>query len=349
MSLAAQARSASPRLDAGDPIRAIATAAVVMQHVAHPAFHHPARASEFEWMFATVVVGLTKWAVPLFVMLSGALLLEPRPDQSMRAFYRRRLTRIGIPLLFWSAFYLLLKAAAFRFDSRIETLPELALRGRPFYHMFFLFVIMGLYVFTPMLRRFAENSTHKEYWLAIWLALGVAATAWILGEGPDTGVTLFLPYLGYFLAGWWIRRGHVGPNEKRWSWALFLGATAFLIGASIWLDDPRGPATRYLHGYQSVPLILMSLPLFVIMMEPGRFGSANGVFARACAWLGPLTLGIYLIHPAVLKALAVAGFQSAFDRTEVAVPTTFAVAFVVSTAATAAMRRVRVLAPLVGG
>jgi len=350
--LADRAPGPSRRLDAGDPIRVLATVAVVVQHVGHASFHHPARVGELEWGIATLVVGLTKWAVPVFVMLSGALLLEPRPAEPLAGFYRRRLSRVGVPLLFWSAFYLCLKGVGYLDEpERLRALPELLLQGRPFYHMFFLYVIVGLYLFTPMLRRFTANAGPGELGLAAALALGLAAGARLLGEAPGTALTLFVPYVGYYLAGRWLReRADAGAAADARAGSVFLLASAAIVVPSLLLYAPKGTATLYLHDYQSLPLMAASLAIFALLLVPGRFGPLAGRFQRACGRLAPLTLGIYLIHPAVLRVLwELAGVNGATGRVELAIPLVSAFAFAVSAAATAALRRVRPLAILVGG
>lgn len=339
------------RLRAGDAIRVIATFAVVLQHVGHVSFHNPDRVSPFDWGLATVVVALTKWAVPVFVMLSGALLLEPRPSETLSAFYRKRFVRLGIPLLFFSAVYLAVKAAMFWDEpDRLATLPALLLQGRPFYHMFFLFVIVGLYAFTPMLRRFVEHSGPVELPLAIGLSLGIAAIGTGLGHDPNSAFTLFLPYIGYFLAGWWIRQHATGEAHRRLAWIGWIGASALLIGGSLWLGDPKGSTTKYLHHYQSLLLLAMSLGAFVLMLTPNRFGAPDGKFARLATRWSPLTLGVYLIHPLVLKILAVTtGITGASGPVALALPFVSVVAFAASFGITAILRRSRIGAALVGG
>ena len=55
------------------------------------------------WWGANLLNSACLWCVPVFVMVSGALLLDPARRVSSGAFLKRRAVRIGLPLAFWIA------------------------------------------------------------------------------------------------------------------------------------------------------------------------------------------------------------------------------------------------------
>ena len=58
------------------------------------------------WWASNVYDSISRTAVPLFVMLTGALLLQPnKADEPLRVFFKKRWNRIGIPVLFWGAVF----------------------------------------------------------------------------------------------------------------------------------------------------------------------------------------------------------------------------------------------------
>src|SRR5689334_4222130 len=146
--------SSANRFAWGDYVRVFGTFAVIAQHAAHRTtlFGVPNIHSATWWSILSIEAAC-RWAVPLFVMLSGALLLDPQRRETPIEFYRKRFWRIGIPLVFWSLFYLLPGIAVDGFSSSAlaEGGTKLA-HGRPAYHMYFLFIIAGLYLLTPYLR-----------------------------------------------------------------------------------------------------------------------------------------------------------------------------------------------------
>src|SRR5437868_4695382 len=114
------AARAVSRLAWGDYARVIGTVAVICQHVAHRstlvAPWNPESPTRWSIM---ALEAACRWAVPVFVMLSGALLLDPDRKETPKAFYRKRFWRVGIPLVFWSTFYVLPHAAAHGFDRAV--------------------------------------------------------------------------------------------------------------------------------------------------------------------------------------------------------------------------------------
>lgn len=62
------------------------------------------------WWAVDVLFTFGRWAVPVFVMISGGLLLRPGRKEGALEFYKRRLWRIGIPSVVWIAAYFVFRA-----------------------------------------------------------------------------------------------------------------------------------------------------------------------------------------------------------------------------------------------
>lgn len=58
------------------------------------------------WWISNVYDSISRWGVPVFVMVSGALLLDTSKQEGILTFYKKRLSKIFIPIIFWTAFYL---------------------------------------------------------------------------------------------------------------------------------------------------------------------------------------------------------------------------------------------------
>src|SRR5437763_9984766 len=80
------------RMHYGDAIRILGTIAVVIGHVADMRFG--GNALDRDWWVANFWDAFTRWAVPAYIMLSGALLLDPVRAEHPSDFYRKRLGRI---------------------------------------------------------------------------------------------------------------------------------------------------------------------------------------------------------------------------------------------------------------
>lgn len=316
ISLDSRRRARTPQRDARlDALRIVAILAVVTIHTVSPvtAAAVTPRFSPTWWIGTTWNV-VSLWCVPVFVMISGSLLLAPRDrPQPARDFYRRRLRRIGIPLVFWSTLYLVLRPTAFGEQlSASDALHDLA-QGRPFLQMYYLFVIAGLYVVTPALRVFLARVGHARLDVIAPAVLGFNVLDYTLqsfaGVGGSNALTEWLPFLGYFLAGAWLaapanapllaRHRRLLPLAFAGSVVATLGLTAAMCAAYGWTSDGR-----YWLGYQSPTIVVMSLALFAwIKSRPAR---ATRSGARRPAWihrLGEATFGIFLVHPLFLVPL----------------------------------------------
>src|SRR5207302_1259671 len=114
------------------------------------------------WWIATTMNVASLWSVPVFVMISGALLLDPaRPQRSVGSFYRRRIRRIGLPLVFWSVLYVALRLTLFgEHVSRSQLVHDVA-AGRPFLQMYYLYVILGLYLVAPVFQELVRRCSSR--------------------------------------------------------------------------------------------------------------------------------------------------------------------------------------------
>lgn len=143
------------RLAWADALRVAALLAVIVIHIstrwlegAPPA----AAAALLAWD------GGARWCVPVFVMLSGMFHLDPDRAVTGRGLLRQ-IARLLAAILFWGLFYravgLLLAGG-----NPLTVLPDLLARvlsGDTRYHLWFVYMMIGLYLVTPFLREMVKN------------------------------------------------------------------------------------------------------------------------------------------------------------------------------------------------
>lgn len=311
---------AAPREPTGwfDLARVLAIGAVVVVHttseqVVARAAGDPATAT---WWTANLLDSASRWCVPVFLMVSGALLLDPRRTDRPRDFYRRRLARIGVPLVVWTGAYLGFRAVWFGDLDPGRAARDVA-AGTPFLQLYFLYVLAVLYVLTPFLRLVVRHATHRMQaaFAGVLLALGAAdqLLSAFLDVGGASAATRFLPYAGYFTLGWLLRDVPLTRRAVRAAALAFTGmvaATAGLVALSAAFVGWGTPG-RYLYGYLSPTVVVMSLAAFALLRAWGlRHPPADGgrpasrwAPGRRIAALSALTFGVYLVHPLFLYPL----------------------------------------------
>ena len=250
------------------------------------------------WWTKTIVDALSIWAVPLFVMISGSLLLNSKIHESAQGFYKKRLSRIGIPALFWIPFYFLV----YHF-YRGDSLDILYLAKRILYssvdHLYFLILIFQLYLLTPLFRRIIQKMNDKHFFGLI-LFFSYLCIFW--KRSSFVGV-MFVPFIHYYFLGGYLLRKKVAKQFIPYLGALFIFTTAVLVFATYYLtlQNPGYASNMFLYS-PSHPLILVVTVLIFLLIQNSQvsvFFTKHFSIQRLRKW-SHATFGIYILHPLIL-------------------------------------------------
>jgi len=300
------------RLNRLDAARWLASLAVVLLHCAAPIVSKTASVGSVQWLIANAYDSAVRWCVPVFVMISGALLLNSEKPIKPRDFYLRRIARIFTPLVFWSLFFLGWRSVLNWWDDGHTDLsfwPSSLLAGTPYYHLWYLYMMIGLYLITPLAHIFYQHSkpVTRKYCLAAIFIVAAADTVYRYHANTGHGffLTWFIPYLGYFLAGRMIFDGELRIAHPVLLITLCAALTAWGVST---LSSPHA-LNVYFYDYFSVTVLVMSLAIFQWILSTPHL--------PALSVLAPFTFGIYLIHPLFLdiatRLEALPTFGAAWD------------------------------------
>lgn len=284
----------SDRFERLDSARWLAAMAVVLLHCASQGLSDESAHGTLAWTAANIFDSAMRWCVPVFVMISGALLLEPDKAPPLRVFYGRRMARIVLPLIFWTVFYLGWRIVSAQLDDADvpwTAWAKMVADGKPYYHLWYLYMLLGLYLFTPFVRRAYQASSPRTRLLAVSLILGIAVIQSAMDSGREqTGffLTWFAPFLGYFLLGRLLFDGHVRLPYAVLLLVTSIAATAVGVHA---MSSPTDLNT-YFYSNFSLTVPVMAIAVYHLVLHGPRL-------PRLSAWV-PLTFGIYLIHPALI-------------------------------------------------
>jgi surface polysaccharide O-acyltransferase-like enzyme len=293
-------------------LRILAIVAVVGIHTLTAIVGNEAIHDSRTWVVATALNRSLSWAVPLFVMVSGALLLAPVEGETPGMFYRRRLRRIAIPLLAAHVGYFALRAILGE-----QLTPQLIvhdlLATTVYTQLYFFWIILGLYLVTPLIRAFLVHRPQDALLLGA-AALGFALSVTIGSAGlrwTGTGsipwqppmLMLWIPFLGYFILGHALR----GIVLERRGLMAAAAVLAVACGVTAWefiTERPHTHGENLLGGnYPGVPVAVATIAVFLLgrgLVAPDSV-AAGPRFARRARTLGELTLGVFIVHMAVLR------------------------------------------------
>jgi len=284
-----------------DFIRAGGAFLVVLAHV----ILYPSLKGSGPVWAQTLYYTVSRIAVPLFFMISGYLLLGK--SEGYEPFLRKRALRVFVPFVIWSVLYLWWNGGfdgkALNFETFGEALLRI-LRGPRASHLWFFYVIISLYLFTPILRVFTLNAQARDlyYFCGLWFFLDPVLALIRRETGVLIGFEfLFVTgYIGYFVLGYTLGRLKLARRVLLVAVIVFFASLAFVF-ATIYLGEQQPGYDQFFEGYLSLPVVLMTASAFLLIR------ALDGPAAhRAARWILPFSsasLGIYLAHVMVLDLI----------------------------------------------
>lgn len=251
-------------------------------------------------------------AVPLFFMISGALLLSsPKTDDP--AALKTRLPRILVPLLVWSVVCLaiplvssLVHGRALDFAAFLLSLPRI-LAHEAAIPYWFLYFLIPLYLLSPALRVLAKGLDGKGWKYLACLALAVTAyetVKTILPYPQDMNLEileqLFLlsGCMAYFLFGFRLHTKDLHVSTP--GLVLFILAdTALITVCTVLRSRAQGALDQSFQSYNLLFSAALSAAVFLLAKQNAD-RLPNGA-KRVFSWLSVRSFGVYLAHvPAIL-------------------------------------------------
>ena len=315
-----------------DVVRFIAMFTVVCCHCTDPFNFYPGTAPNIGEikLWGAIYGSVLRPCVPLFVMITGALLLPVRGDAS--TFYNKRIPRVFYPFLIWSVLYNL-----FPWITGLLGLnPQIILDFFPYageevmqqsfsvsleyilmipfnfsilaVHMWYIYLLIGLYLYLPVFSAWVEKASERAKLMFL--------LAW--------GVTLLLPYYYQFVSNYlwgtcsWNSFGMLyafagfngylllGHYLKNLEWSLkktlAIGIPMFAVGYAVTflgfrhitaLPEYTDEMLELFFTYCSLNVVMMTIPVFMLAKKV-KVNSER--MKKALANLTVCGFGIYMIH-----------------------------------------------------
>ena len=264
-----------------------------------------------KWYQGVLAASSFRFGVILFIMASGYLIL--RRQQSIYEI-PKRFKRIVLPFIFWLLVYAILKVFVLKglgpnwnFGDLINFIVGGLLDPTIVSVQFwFVYMILGLYILSPILSRWIQNAPIKEieYALCVWVIVSLLQFA-----NVDSILIDYLRYftgaIGYFVLGYYLTIKNSAICKNR-----CLGLILFLIGTAITFFGTV--LFSYMGSTQSLFFIrlgditpgacLQGIGLFIILFNT-NFDNLNENINNIVIRLSKASYGIYLCNILVINVL----------------------------------------------
>lgn len=309
-------------------LRAVATFSVIFLHVASEILYQYGSIPDFVWWTGNVYDSLVRFCVPIFVMLTGVLMLSRTYE--LNDFLKKRFSRIVLPFLFWSFIY-----ALFALNDRISSGHEMSLlenikwivnllRTGSSYHLWYIYMIIGIYLFIPIISKWVQNVSEKEilYFLIIWFFTLVLNQPVFSLLRINIDLTYFSGFIGYVVLGYYLSIKSFGISKKSLKiislFLIIIGVTITAVG-TYFLSRHNNRFQEYFYNYNTLNVLLASIGVFLFFKN---FNISNPVVIKIFNFIGKYSYGIYLIHVLVLRFMEAIKIDYHFVNPIFAIPLT---------------------------
>jgi len=312
-----------------DNVRILATVFVIGLHVSAYGITSEFNAvsgANTHWWVCNFYESVFRCCVPLFVMLTGALLLPQ--TLPLKTFLIKRFGRILIPAAFWGTIYVIYnlvmadnKSVFLSSYDSFRWLRHQVLDG-PISSFWYIYMLVGLYLFIPVFQPWVKLANNKAvlYFLLIWLLTLVIKQWRLLPQQSPLELRYFSGYVGYLLLGYYVAHRLV-ITQTVYLFASLASVGGFIITliGTYWASVNQHGFSGAFYDYLSLNVLALSAGVFILIKGHGDQADDYRP-SRLKESLIRFGFGIYLIHPLPLRIMVYFGLNYKVINPVLAIP-----------------------------
>ncbi|MBQ9827965.1 MAG: acyltransferase [Lachnospiraceae bacterium] len=244
------------------------------------------------------------WAVPCFVMVSGALLLDPQRSITIKDIFTKYIKRAFIALAVFSLLFVIFDAAlngSLEFTAIIKDWLYKLFTNRSWLHMWYLYMLIGMYLMLPVFRAAVSHMDGRllRYTvILLFFFMSVIPTVNNLtGENAGFYIPVYTVYPFYFFLGYVMMQDEIRIN-KALAWILLILSTAAIIAVTYLGLAKDIESFRSLgNSYAFAAVAVQAAAVFAIAKGSTDRDNAG---TRILYAIDKCSFGMYLLHVAAL-------------------------------------------------
>lgn len=278
-----------------DFLRILACVMVITIHISSPFVSNFTEGDKIEFIIGSLYNSFSRAAVPIFVMISGRYALSNEKNK-YKKYYLKILKKVYIPTAIWTIIYSF--ARYYYQNIPIKGIVNSILGGTPYYHLWYLYMMIGIYLLVPILIRVKNKIGEKNFFklgvLLIFVSFFVVlfrefflvASTGILRYYWKINQLKFINYLGYFILGYSLKNLKIDFSK--------IGLITLILGIILFLLVQFFPRKwELIYENNNIGVVLYSIFLYLTFQQ---LNIKKNKFLN----LSKYTFGIYLVHPLVL-------------------------------------------------
>lgn len=279
-------------------IRAFAIMCVIMLHCMIPYVSNPAYYGSKSYFFNLIVNSIARTGVPLFLMISGALILNDNLTNNIKSFYKKRLSKLLIPLLSWNIIYFLFYIKLGNNELDLMSFIKQVLNNGTAYHLWYVYNLLSIYLLAPFLKKIADNSSVKQLiFLMVLMGFGTTIRPAVNKLISPVYIYLFEPifngYFLFFLAGYILDK--IELSKKTFLLFLVFGVVGMAISLfGNHISSSSDIINFKFNGGYDISWFLLSMAIFILFRS--KISHSN----RFIKSISKSSYGMYFIHVALI-------------------------------------------------
>lgn len=332
-----------------DILRLLAILCVITIHVcAGPMKVLPSKS--FDYIVINNLFAMITWCVPIFVMISGGFFLNPKREITINKLFTKHIKHFVVAFLFWTIIYqIYYYVSATATGNSVFNLKGFIYEGiLGAYHMWYLYMLAGLYIMTPILRKITESKSITEYFLIIFLFFSVlqnyGVSIPIIGEFVSAVLgKIYLPigitYIGYFILGYYIKSYTIPCKIE---YALYISAVLLLIFNCLVFSIPALKSISEIWSvkYLMPNIIIESVGIYTFFVKKVSKIKFSERSVKIFSKLTEYGFGVYLVHALINGLVGLSGWSAVTISPFISVPLLTIVIYTLSLLVTIVIRKI---------
>jgi len=316
-------------------LRLVALFAVIMLHSNSVLLLQYGKILMTDWVVADCFNAIVRFAVPVFVMITGALLLHR--EYEIGDFLKKRTVRVIVPFVFWSLVYIAYSVynEDFALQSTVLSNVKMVLRllaSGSSYHLWYVYMLIGLYFFIPVIGKFVRNASEKEilYFLVVWFAVIFISQPYMARYGSSVDMHYFAGFAGYLVLGHYLAfKDFKIKHQRLWMVLLFIASLLFIsVGSWLIVNSKKWPGAMFFEPLSPLVVLLAASVFMIFKLSSPKL---SPIVVRIRDFAGSFNYGIYLAHALILYLLEdPLGISYKLCTPVVSIPLTALICFIIT-------------------